>query len=439
MALSGPKGIMPLTVVLFNAQTKFSFLSKLWHIPSLFWISQSEPFIFSILVLALIFSLFLLTTYRVKFSVFVLWVIAVSLVSVSPEFSIFQSDNLLIETLFVSWLSCPEDGVPKQWQVLLLRCLFFKVTFQSGLGKFLPEATSWRSFTFFDSYFQHIPHPSPLGYFVHFMGGKSIFVIGTFVSELITPIGALTPSKRLRKIAFYSNLALQVMIIATSNFGTLNYNSMLLSLTLLSDSSVPWYSSPRSIFSKPTPFLNAMFGCLFIVNSIVYTVGFFVRSDVPIITTYLSVFSPFRTLNRYVLFPETPPKFLQNEFEGSNDGGHTWYTYDYYIQPMTASSSPLWFAPHNARFETVIAYRQDFPLVFHTAELLLKDNLLVKSLFKKVPFLEAPEMIRINTYKYTYAPYGDDKWWIKELQKEKVHFFYKDPSSSDIYYQELYY
>jgi lipase maturation factor 1 len=440
LGLSGSNGLLPLNIILFNSETKFSFIEKLIRTPTLFWISQKEEFMFMTLLLSLALSLCLIFKYQSKLSSFILWVIAVSIAAVTPEFSIFQSDNLMIETLFVSFLVCPrKNAAPMNYTIFIMSMLFFKVLFHSGLGKFLPPDTSWRALTFFDTYFQNIPHPTPIAYWFHRFRFKSIFIIGTFTTEIITPCFALTSNRSLRKVAFFGNVTLQIMILLSSNFATLNYNTLLLSLFLLQDSDIPWIQKPTVSTNSRQSIFITFFLYLFVLNSTVYTVGFFAKKDWPIMTHYLSLFTPFRSINRYVLFPETPPKFIQHEFEGSNDDGLTWKPYSYKLQPMTEDTAPRWFAPHNARFDTVIAYREDHPLVLFTAEQLLLNNTVIKQLFKTSPFDEAPDMIRVNQYEYTFTPLDSTAWWNKKKVENKVHFFYKNPLSNKIFYQEIYY
>jgi len=341
----------------------------------------------------------------------------------------------MIETLFVSFLAiplCPKSPI----RVWLLNLLLFKILIHSGLSKFIPLDSIWRMGTFFDTYFQNIPHPSPLAYWLHFFPFKSFFIVGTAITELITPLFILLPYPKFRKVAFIGTICLQGMIIASSNFATLNYNTLLLSILLLSKINYPTLEDLKRF--KPIHMLKNSLIILYCGVSIMYTLSFFIPVSSPLIDKGLTLLAPFRTINRFMLFPETPAKLPQQEFEGSNDDGQTWKTYSYYHQPMSQDSKLSWFAPHNARFETVLAYRRDHPLALYTAEQLLRGNPLITRMFKHNPFATPPDMIRINTYSYTFSNASKTRWE-KQKHLDYVHFFLRSPDTHNVLYQKLYY
>ena len=157
--------------------------------------------------------------------------------------------------------------------------------------------------------------------------------------------------RRLRTLAFLSIVAMQVGIALTANYTFLNYNTIALALFLLNDRmiqrgvplTIPSRSSPLSLpvwrrigsgalltthFTLATIWLSAVLG--FPVGRLP---GWALRS--------LELAEPFRSTNSYGLFAIMTHERNEIEFEGSDDRGVTWRTYEFKWQPQRLNVAPF--------------------------------------------------------------------------------------------------
>jgi TPR repeat protein len=102
----------------------------------------------------------------------------------------------------------------------------------------------------------------------------------------------------------------------------------------------------------------------------------------------------FHSANFYTLFGRMLPARIAVEFEGSNDAGRTWRTYEFRYQPQREDTIPPFLAPRYARFEATLQVEanraEPSPLFAHVGARLLKRSPEVLAQFRRDPFPDKP-------------------------------------------------
>src|SRR5882762_4138565 len=241
--LIGPRGILPASE-LFEALGRGPSITSLWQVPSLLWLGSSTGAL-SVLVWAGIAASLLLTlNVWPRGACILCTALFLSFVAAAQDFSSYQSDGMLLEAGFLSIFFAPRGvrpGVggtdpPSRLSLFMLRWEWFRIYFESGLVKLLSGDQHWRNFTAMDDYYQNAPLPSWMGWYVqqlpHWYHAGTVII--TFVAELVLVWAVFLP-RRFRVACFVFLTALQIGIIATANYGFLNYIVLALGVLLLDD------------------------------------------------------------------------------------------------------------------------------------------------------------------------------------------------------------
>ena len=147
----------------------------------------------------------------------------------------FQWDVLLLESGFLAFLLSLSTS-PGIW---LLRWLLFRFMFLSGAVKLLSGDPTWRNLSALSYYFQTEPLPTPLAWYAHHLPQEvlSAMTVATFVIEIGLPFLIFCP-RRLRFVAAFGFLLLQVVILLTGNYTFFNLLTMALCLVLFDDAAL---------------------------------------------------------------------------------------------------------------------------------------------------------------------------------------------------------
>src|SRR5207237_10155534 len=101
-------------------------------------------------------------------SLFLLWIIDLSLTTIGRDFLGFQWDNLLLETGFLAiffaplrlWPKLSREMRPSPVMLWLLRWLLFRLIFSSGCVKVLSGDPTWHNLTALRYHYE--THPLPI-------------------------------------------------------------------------------------------------------------------------------------------------------------------------------------------------------------------------------------------------------------------------------------
>ncbi|XP_050040711.1 lipase maturation factor 2-like [Dermacentor andersoni] len=182
-----------------------------------------------------------------------LWILYFSIYQVGQVFMWFQWDILLLEAGFLCILVAPLGivhrtlGLNSSWRLphrphdevslWLVRWLLFRFMFASGVVKLTSGCPTWWGLTALNHHFQSQCIPTPIAWYFHHLPDwiLQLGVVFTFVIEIAIPLLFFVPVRPLRIFCFYSQVFLQMMIIATGNYNFFNLLTMTLCLSLVDD------------------------------------------------------------------------------------------------------------------------------------------------------------------------------------------------------------
>ena len=468
-ALVGPRGIAPLGE--FFAQLHQTFpntLEALVRAPSLFWFGTSAGMITFLSWAGLIAAAALVLNLWPRMALFSCWLLFVAFVTTWRVFTPAQLDRLMLETALLCIPFAPAGfrpglGVlspPRPIAVFMVRWLLFRVMFESGLVKLTAGDPHWRNFTAMEVMYETSPFPTILGYLDHQLShAYHVFeIVLTFVSELVAPVVAVFGGRRGRWFAFWAWLALQAGIQLTSNFGWLNTAAIGVSFLLFDDQMLIAAAErlglrrlgrflTAKIAGSAAPVIGAfrLYGLRTVLWAHFYlTLFFFAKTcgaavnDLPYAVTWpVHLFWEFRSANGYYLYARFDPVRYQVEFEGSNDGGQTWRTYEYRYMPQREDRISPFIAPWFARFDATVEIEGWNPkkssLMPAVAAHLLARDADVMGLFQRDPFPDRPPMlIRMRGYRLAFTDPATHRrtglFWRKEPAGNYLPMLYLDES-----------
>lgn len=456
-ALIGPSGIAPLDEFFRQLSQLYpDTLRAMVNAPSLFWLNTSAGMVGFLSWAGFFSAIALVLNLWPRMALFACWLIFLSFASTWRVFSPAQLDNLMIEVALLCIPFAPAgyrpglgaDSPPRPIALFMVRWLLFRVMFESGLVKITAGDPHWRDFTAMEVMYETSPFPTILSYFDHHLPhAYHLFEIAlTFTAELVAPLAAVFLGRRGRWFAFITWTVFQTGIQLTSNFGWLNTASIGLGFLLLDDQMIA-SAAAKFRLGKLAAFLAARatrlapqplprwqrYGLRAALWTHFYlTLFFFAKAcgvtpaSVPqSIAWPVNVFSEFRSANGYFLYARFKKERYQVEYEGTNDGGLTWRTYEYRYMPQKVDEICPFFAPWFARFEATVEIagwsEEKARLIPVVATHLLARNPGVIRFFRNDPFTDRPAtVIRMRGYRFTFT---DLKTW-----RETGHFWKKEPA-----------
>lgn len=221
-----------------------------------------------------------------------LWTFYYSLVDISKLFH-QQSDDLLLEAGLICILLAPglraqrygvADNVMLQlmrwllfrWAHLIniLQCFYdhaiidFRFLFASGTVKLATGCPHWWNLTALKHHLLTLPLPTHLAFYSYYIPDGYLKLTTAFVnlSELLCPWLFFAPIRSLRIFSFYWQVFLQINIIATGNYGFLNFMIIVMLFSLLDDSHFKSNSNGGGVnYKKVISFILTMAAIFFIM------------------------------------------------------------------------------------------------------------------------------------------------------------------------------
>lgn len=191
-----------------------------------------------------------------------MWGLYYSIVNIGQRFYGFGWEPLLLEAGFLVGFLGSHEVAPSLLMILLLRWFVVRVEFGAGMIKMRGDS-SWRNLTAMDYHHQTQPMPGPLSRRAHLMPwwwhrGETL---GSHVVQLVAPWLLFLP----QPIASFAAVAIiitQLALVVTGNYAWLNWATILLACSGISDSFLRWivggpwpgwgWDSVAGILSDPT-------------------------------------------------------------------------------------------------------------------------------------------------------------------------------------------
>ncbi|KAL0116070.1 hypothetical protein PUN28_011138 [Cardiocondyla obscurior] len=171
-----------------------------------------------------------------------LWSLYYSLYQIGQTFMFFQWDVLLLEAgflcIFIAPIWYPYRGKPSDGVTLwAVRWLLFRLMFSSGVVKLTSGCPLWWKLDALNIHFESQCIPTALAWYAHQLPTwfLRLTTVATNVIELAVPILFFFPNRKVRIIAFYLQVFLQLCIIVTGNYNFFNFLTICLCISLLDD------------------------------------------------------------------------------------------------------------------------------------------------------------------------------------------------------------
>jgi predicted DCC family thiol-disulfide oxidoreductase YuxK len=428
--LIGSHGILPLADFVAAARSQLGGLERYRLLPMVFWLTQSDFAIQAACWAGAAVSLLLTFNVLPRTSLFFLYGLYLSLFSAGQIFMGFQWDVLLLESGFLALLLsiATEPGI---W---LLRWLLFRFMFLSGAVKLLSGDPTWRNLSALSYYFQTEPLPTALAWYVHHLPPAvlSAMTVATLVIEIGLPFLIFCP-RRLRFVAGFGFLLLQVIILLTGNYTYFNLLTMALCLVLFDDLALRRILPRRLTRFAPVQVREikrgkvastvvAAFASLIVFVSLVQLHAAFGGRTLASSSWLADEIAPLHIVNTYGLFAvmtTTRPEII---IEGSDDIVH-WREYAFKYKPGDPMRRPPWNTPHQPRLDWqmwfgALGTASDNPWIPLFLQRLLENSPAVTALLGPNPFPDKPpRYVRALLYDYRYSTPQEKAstgaWWVR--------------------------
>jgi predicted DCC family thiol-disulfide oxidoreductase YuxK len=428
--LIGSHGILPLAALVDGIAGRVG-PERFFLMPMVFWWSASDFAIQAVCWAGAGLSLLVIFNLLPRLSLFLLYVLYLSLLYAGQAFMTFQWDTFLLEAGVLA-LVLSFATRPGLW---LLRWLLFRFMFMSGMVKLLSGDPNWWNLSALTYHFLTQPLPTPLGWYAAHLPARVLTVCtgATFFVELVLPFLIFGP-RRLRFAAAFGMLLLESCIALTGNYNWFNLQTMLLCLTLFDDAALRIVLPQRltrlvpirARQNAPRKFVRVVVGALAVLIVFCSLVQMDERfgGDPPFVAQAAArVVEPLHLTSPYGLFAVMTTKRNEIVIEGSDDG-FTWREYEFRYKPGDVARAPPWNIPHQPRLDWQMWFAAldnpaQLPWFWHFLQRLLENEPTVTALLEKNPFPDKPpRYVRAEFYEYTYSG-GAEKakhiWWDRRL------------------------
>ncbi|MBI4352033.1 MAG: lipase maturation factor family protein [Elusimicrobia bacterium] len=369
-----------------------------------------------------------------------LYFLYLSIVNVGQTFYAFGWESMLLEAGFLAAFLGPAAMKPSLVPVLALRWMLFRLILGAGLIK-LRNDPCWRDLTCLAYHFETQPQPNPLSWYFHRLPAPVLAggVLLNHVVEIIAPFGFLGPQPAAAAAAALL-IAHQALLIASGNFSFLNFLTIVLCLTAVSDSVFGWFCPAAAPPAPPAaaPFRQYLLyalGAGVVLLSVRPALNLFSGEQV-----MNASYNQFHLVNTYGMFGTITKERYEIVIEGTSDAepgpGAEWKEYEFKGKPGDVKAPPPQVAPYHLRLDWlmwflpfsvgvaekgIIVYGYERWFISFMKKLLEGDPATLK-LLKPGPFSRPPRYVRARFYRYRFSGPEERKntgaWWKRELAGE---------------------
>lgn len=455
--LIGSNGLLPAKNLVVLSIEQNGLANTFLRFPSFFLFYQSDTSLYFIIALGCFGAMLMFISSTRFIGALMAWMSFLSITTIGGDFLIIIIDLFLAEVgflaLFSTYFLRYNYYIPNIID-FAFRLLNFRLWFCMGINKFYMPLDVWTNFTFFNSFFQAQPMPTPMAKIFHqtplFL--QYIAEIGLFIGEVIIPLFVFG-KKIYRIIGFITFFFISFLIQLNGNYGYFNVLSIIVALTILKDSDIKFLTSSKSNIKQSIFFLSKsnfivialslhillqIAYCIYVFNPNPYSMQnqfnyFLTNKEVknPILN---SLAEPIRWIgfwricNPYGVFKGIPQYHGELRFSGSMDS-IIWKTYQFKYLPSAQTDYLGFYAPYYPRLDHLIFYEtlsegtykhnpldnitpklKPWPCNF-VHKLLINDSNITKAL-ENNPFANEPppNFIKVEAYRLSFSNKNNKNW-----------------------------
>ena len=450
--LIGSQGIIPFADLLTLLRKERSDIG-FWQLPTLLWLDSSDAAIHLLCGAGTLLACIAIVAPLCAGLWILLWAFYFSLYTAGQDFLGFQWDILLLETGFLAIFLSPlailpawrRSYTPSWIPLLLLWWLLFRLMVASGVVKITWGDPSWQlgDLTALTYHYETQCIPTWTAWYMHHLPAwlQKATCGAMYFIEIIGPT-LFFLGKRLRRIGCILQVALQLVIIATGNYGFFNYLTLSLCVLLWDDERWPaWLrgkpeeagkaeAAPvRLAWHWPTWIVAPVGACVFASSLLVFIEGLspgpipapaWLRPTLDTLSGWTSPLQRHHVINSYGLFRGMTKERPEIVIEGSDDGNE-WKAYEFKYKPGDLARRPVFVAPHQPRLDWQMWFEALRPQAasqwfIGLLKRILEGSPPVLELLERNPFPDKPpRFLRAIRYDYRFTTAEERQssghWW----------------------------
>jgi hypothetical protein len=364
-----------------------------------------------------------------------LWALYLSFVNSGGRFYGFGWESMLLESGFLAIFLGASGVATPDLVVWLFRWLLFRNMFGAGLIKIRGDQC-WRDLTCMDYHYETQPLPNPLSWFAHHLPDRfhRVEVLGNHVVELAIPFLYFAPQP-IAGAAGMATILFQGWLILTGNFAWLNWLSVVLAFSTLSDRVIEGVLTSLGVIEPVTtlggstaPPPTLLVAAVAVLTVVVLALSYYpVRNMCSPAQRMNASFDPLHIVNSYGAFGSITTRRHEIVIEGTqaaDPDADDWKPYTCRAKPNDTGSVPPQVAPYHYRldwqlwFAAMTPSPTRHPWFESLLGKLLAGDAAVENLFADVPFDEPPRAIRAERYRYRFTTPTEraetGEWWVRE-------------------------
>jgi hypothetical protein len=439
--LWGSQGLLPIATHMQEAE-KVLGSDRIWQMPSVFWLSSSDDFIFGAAVTGAACAGLALVGFAQGWCLLACFVLYLGFCQSGQAFMQFQWDSLLLELGFLALFAVPWNldfslHVAKEPHAFvrgLFYIVLFKLMFLSGVVKLLSGDEAWRDLTALKYHYWTQPLPNPVSAFMNALP-RELQQVSTgfaFIVELLLPFFIFWRVTRIWAAAGFISLTL--LILVSGNFAFFNWLTLALCFWLIPDrvweyvvDLLPFKLQHVSAQMFPHPIVSVVMGMMAVLSLLWCMRPFLIDEALDFIAPILNVAQNYRVSNSYGLFAVMTKSRPEIVIEGSADG-QSWKEYVFKYKPGPLDRSPPMVAPYQPRLDWQLWFAamgsvRSNPWVETLMQRLFEGSAPVLQFFSENPFPDhPPKFLRAKVYNYEFVSVDEilnnDLWWTRKFDHD---------------------
>ena len=430
--LVGADGVVPAAARLARVEQQLG-AARWLEAPTLCWlVGASDAALVALCLAGALASIVAAAGRFVGPALVVVWATYLSLSTAAGIFLAYQWDILLLETTALALLVVPwrrrlaDAPAATRAGLFLLVLLLFRVMFSSGAGKLATGDPTWRDLSALTYHYWSQPLPTWTAYYAHHLPRfvHVVSCLGVFVIQICASV-ALFAGRRARTVGAIALAALQVIILATGNYGF--FNLLALALCALAVDDDAWRRLRRPAFlaaaaapaSRRASIVALGVACVLGPHAVALTTQSLTRQ--PLVGPFAvldDAIAPLRSANRYGLFTVMTTTRDEIEIEASDDGV-VWRRLPFRHKPGDPLRAPRFVVGHMPRLDWQMWFAslgdaRRNPFVIALQRKLADGEPSVRALLDEDALGPRPLWVRATRVRYRFAPLGDQAWWTRE-------------------------